>query len=329
MIEKIKIGIVGYGNLGKGVEASIKQQGDMELVAIFSRRDPATVKTINSDVKVVHINEIENYQDKIDVMLLCGGSATDLPEQTPDIAKFFNTVDSFDTHSNIPEYFAKVDAVAKPNNKTSIISVGWDPGLFSLNRVISEAVLPVGETYTFWGKGLSQGHSDAVRRVEGVKAGVQYTLPSEEAIGKVRNGENPNLSTSEKHKRECYIVAEEDADKTVIEKTIKEMPNYFEPFDTIVHFITEEELNRNHSHMPHGGFVIRSGETGEDKDNQIVEFGLTLSSNPGFTSSVLTAYARAAYRLNQEGQTGAKTIFDIAPRYISKKTSAELRKDYL
>lgn len=329
MTEKIKIGIVGYGNLGKGVEASIEQQEDMELVAIFSRRDPETVNTVNSQVKVVHIDEVEAYQDKIDVMLLCGGSATDLPEQTPEIAQLFNTVDSFDTHANIPEYFEKVDQVAKPNKKTSIISVGWDPGLFSLNRVISEAVLPVGETYTFWGKGLSQGHSDAVRRVPGVKAGVQYTIPSEEAIERVRNGETPTLSTSEKHKRECYIVAEKGADQDLIEQTIKGMPNYFAPFDTTVHFITEEELERDHNKMPHGGFVIRSGETGGDSEHQIVEFGLTLGSNPGFTSSVLTAYARAAYRLNQEGQIGAKTIFDIAPSYISKKTSAELRKDYL
>lgn len=329
MTDKIRIGIVGYGNLGKGVEASIKQQEDMELVAIFSRREPDTVKTIDPNVTVVNIDEAKDYQDEIDVMMLCGGSATDLPEQTPEIAKLFNTVDSFDTHANIPDYFAKVDAVAKPNNKTSIISVGWDPGLFSLNRVISEAVLPVGETYTFWGKGLSQGHSDAVRRVDGVKAGVQYTLPSEDAIKRVRDGENPELTTSEKHKRECYVVAEEGADQALIEKTIKEMPNYFEPFDTTVNFITGEELERDHSDMPHGGFVIRSGETGGNKDNQIIDFGLTLSSNPGFTSSVLTTYARAAYRLNKEGQTGAKTIFDVAPSYISKKTSAELMKDYL
>lgn len=329
MNNKIRIGIVGYGNLGKGVEASIKQQGDMELVAIFSRRDPETITPIDSQAKVAHIDDLHAYQGKVDVMLLCGGSATDLPEQTPAVAKMFNTVDSFDTHANIPAYFETVNEVAELNGKTSIISVGWDPGLFSLNRVISEAVLPVGDTYTFWGKGLSQGHSDAVRQVKGVKGAVQYTLPSEEAMESVRAGENPELAANERHKRECYVVAEEGADKASIEKTIKEMPNYFEPFDTTVNFITEEELARDHADMPHGGFVIRSGETGENKDKQIVDFGLTLGSNPGFTSSVLTAYARAAYRLNKEGQTGAKTIFDVAPGFISKKTPAELRKGYL
>lgn len=329
MNKKIRIGIVGYGNLGKGVEASIKQQEDMELVAIFSRRQPDEITPANSNVSVVHIDDVMAYKDKIDVMMLCGGSANDLPEQTPAMAAHFNTVDSFDTHANIPAYFEAVDQVAQSSETTSIISVGWDPGLFSLNRVISEAVLPVGETYTFWGKGLSQGHSDAVRQVPGVAGGVQYTLPSEEAIKSVRAGENPTLATSERHKRVCYVVAEAGADEAVIEKTIKEMPHYFAPFDTTVHFITAEELERDHSAMPHGGFVIRSGQTGAEAENQVVEFGLTLGSNPNFTSSVLTAYARAAYRLNKEGHIGAKTIFDIAPSYISPKTRAELRKDYL
>jgi len=326
---KIRVGIVGYGNLGKGAEASIQQQPDMELVAIFSRRGAEGVTPISDDVKVLHIDEAENYQDEIDVMLLCGGSATDLPEQTPQFAKLFNTVDSYDTHAKIPEYYAAVDEVAEPNGHTSIISIGWDPGLFSLNRIMSEAILPQGETYTFWGKGLSQGHSDAVRRVEGVKAGVQYTLPSEEAIERVRNGENPELTTSEKHKRECYIVPEEGADTAEIEHTIKTMPNYFADYDTSVNFITEEELARDHSLMPHGGFVIRSGETGEKKHNQIYEFSLKLQSNPEFTASVLVAYARAAHRMNKKGDIGAKTIYDVAPAHISPKENSILRRDYL
>ena len=326
MTDKIKIGIVGYGNLGKGAESAIRQQPDMELVAVFSRR--GSVQTLDPKTTSVHIDEAENYQDKIDVMILCGGSATDLPEQTPKFANMFNTVDSFDTHAKIPEFFASVDPIAKASGKTSIISVGWDPGLFSINRVLAEAVLPEGNTYTFWGKGLSQGHSDAVRRVEGVKAGVQYTIPSEEAIEKVRNGENPTLSASEKHKRECFIVPEEGADEEKIEQTIKTMPNYFDEYDTIVHFITEEELKKNHSAMPHGGFVIHSGKTGQG-NNQIYEFSLKLSSNPEFTSSVLVAYARAAYRLNKEGQIGAKTCYDIGPGYLHPKPMSDLRKGYL
>lgn len=329
MGSKIKVGIVGYGNLGRGAEAAIQQQSDMELVAIFSRRNPDSVQTLYSDVKVAHVEEAVNYQDEIDVMILCGGSASDLPEQTPTFAKLFNTVDSYDTHAKIPEYFAAVDEVAKPNGNLSIISVGWDPGLFSINRVMSEAILADGNTYTFWGKGLSQGHSDAVRRVPGVKAGVQYTLPSEEAIEKVRNGENPELSKFDGHKRECYIVPEIGADQTEIEEAIKTMPDYFVGYDTTVHFITEEELARDHSHMPHGGFVIRSGQTGDDKNHQIIEFSLNLSSNPEFTASVLIAYARAAYRLSKEGQTGAKTVYDIGPGYLSPKSAAELRRDYL
>lgn len=328
MEKRMRIGIVGYGNLGKGVEAAIKQNNDMELVAIFSRRDPESVHVADKQVKVCHISDAEQYVDQIDVMVLCGGSAHDLPEQGPQFAKLFNTVDSYDTHAKIPEYFVAVDEVAQASGKVSIISVGWDPGLFSLNRMLTEAVLPVGETYTFWGKGLSQGHSDAVRRVEGVKNGVQYTIPSEEAIERVRSGENPELSTSERHKRECYVVPEAGADKEKIEHAIQTMPNYFADYDTTVHFITEEELQENHTAMPHGGFVIRSGETG-DGSNQIVEFSLKLGSNPQFTASVLTAYARAAYRLHQEGQAGAKTLYDVAPGYLSPRSMAELRRELL
>ena len=328
MENTIKIGIVGYGNLGRGAESSIMQQPDMELVAIFTRRNPESVQVLNSNVKVLHIDEAPNYKEDIDVMLICGGSATDLPEQVPYFAQLFNTVDSFDTHAKIPEFFASVDKPAKESGKTSIISVGWDPGMFSINRVLSEALLPQGETYTFWGKGLSQGHSDAVRRVDGVKNGVQYTIPSEKVIEQVRNGENPDVSKNDRHVRECYIVAEEGADKQKIEHEIKTMPNYFADYDTTVHFISEEELKREHSAMPHGGFVIRSGETGEG-NKQIIEYSLKLESNPEFTASVLTAYARAAHRLNKEGQTGAKTVYDVAPGYISPKTAEELRRDYL
>ncbi|PAE29042.1 diaminopimelate dehydrogenase [Paenibacillus sp. 7884-2] len=328
MENTIKIGIVGYGNLGRGAEASIMQQPDMELVAIFTRRNPESVQVLNSNVKVLHIDEAPNYKEDIDVMLICGGSATDLPEQVPYFAQLFNTVDSFDTHAKIPEFFASVDKPAKESGKTSIISVGWDPGMFSINRVLSEALLPQGETYTFWGKGLSQGHSDAVRRVDGVKNGVQYTIPSEKVIEQVRNGENPDVSKNDRHVRECYIVAEEGADKQKIEHEIKTMPNYFADYDTTVYFISEEELKREHSAMPHGGFVIRSGETGEG-NKQIIEYSLKLESNPEFTASVLTAYARAAHRLNKEGQTGAKTVYDVAPGYISPKTAEELRRDYL
>src|SRR5690625_5270768 len=328
-MEKIKIGIIGYGNLGRGAEHSIRQQPDMELVAVFSRRDPQEVKTASERVNVVHIDEVESYKDKIDVMILCGGSAHDLPEQTPHFTKMFNTVDSFDTHANIPEHFAKVDEIAKVHETVSIISVGWDPGLFSLNRVMAEAILPKGETYTFWGKGISQGHSDAVRRVEGVKDGVQYTIPAQKAIDVVRSGTNPNLSTSDKHERVCYVVAEEGADKSKIETNIKSMPNYFDEYETTVHFITEDELKKDHSAMPHGGFVIRSGQTGDGSNNQIYEFSLALDSNPEFTSSVLVAYARAAYRLHKDGMTGAQTIYDIAPRYISPLSNETLRKKYL
>lgn len=327
-MEKIKVGIVGYGNLGRGAIKAIQETSDMELVAVFSRRDPETLAIDAPDVKAVHISDADNYQDKIDVMILCGGSATDLPEQGPQFAKLFNTVDSFDTHAKIPEYYQSVNEAASKHEKTAIISVGWDPGLFSINRVLADAILPNGENYTFWGKGLSQGHSDAIRRVKGVKNGVQYTIPIEKAIESVRKGENPQLTTGEKHRRVCYVVAEEGADKEAIEQEIKTMPNYFADYDTEVHFLTEEELKRDHSKAPHGGFVIRSGKTG-DNNKQVYEFSLKLDSNPEFTASVLVAYARAAYRLNKEKQYGAKTVFDIAPSYISPRPAEELRKDFL
>ncbi|MEH7391310.1 diaminopimelate dehydrogenase [Bacillus sp. JJ1474] len=326
MNSQIKVGIVGYGNLGRGVLAAINQCPDMELVSIFTRRSPESIHV--KDVKVLHISEAENYKDKIDVMILCGGSATDLPEQGPQFAQWFNTVDSYDTHAKIPEYFDSVDQAAKESGKISIISVGWDPGLFSINRLMAEAILPAGENYTFWGKGVSQGHSDAVRRVEGVKGAVQYTVPIEEAVEKVRSGENPQLSTAEKHLRVCYVVAEEGYDQAKIEETIKTMPNYFADYITEVHFISEEELQANHSKLPHGGFVIRGGQTGKN-NKQIIEFSLNLESNPEFTSSVLVAYARAAYRLNKEGQAGAKSVFEVAPVYLSPKTAEELRRDLL
>lgn len=326
MTEKIKVGIVGYGNLGRGAELAIQKQPDMELVAVFSRR--GKVDTVDKHVKSLHIDEAKDYQTEIDVMILCGGSATDLPEQTPQFAKVFNTVDSYDTHANIPEYYDAVNEVAKASGKVSVISVGWDPGLFSINRVMSEAILIGGKTYTFWGKGLSQGHSDAVRRVDGVKAGVQYTIPSEDAIDRVRNGENPELSTAEKHKRECYVVLEEGASAEEVATAIKTMPNYFADYDTAVHFITEEILKHDHAAMPHGGFVIHSGKTGEDNE-QLIEFSLKLGSNAEFTASVLVAYARAAYRLHKEGLKGAKTAYDIGPGYIHPASAATLRKHFL
>ena len=323
----IKIGIYGYGNLGRGVESEIRKNDDMELVAIFTRRDPSTLKT-NSNASVVSANDINEWIDKIDVMILCGGSATDLPVQTPELAKSFNTVDSFDTHAKVPEQFANVNASASATSHTSIISVGWDPGLFSLNRIYAECVLPEGNTYTFWGKGVSQGHSDAIRRIEGVKDARQYTIPVEESIERVRNGENPELTTRQKHTRECFVVAEEGADLAQIEKEIKEMPNYFDEYDTTVHFISEEELKANHSKLPHGGFVIRSGVTGNG-NKEIIEYSLKLDSNPEFSSSVLIAYARACYRMNQEGSFGAKTVFDVAPRYLSSLSDEEMRAKLL
>lgn len=325
MAANIKVGIVGYGNLGRGVEKAIKQNPDIELKAIFSRRQPDEVAAANG---VVHISEIEKYKGEIDVMILCGGSATDLPEQGPELAALFNTVDSFDTHAKIPEYFEKVNAAAVKGGNVSVISTGWDPGLFSLNRLLAEAVLPEGKEYTFWGKGVSQGHSDAIRRVKGVKNGVQYTIPVESAVERVRNGENPELSTREKHLRDCYVVAEEGADLAAIEREIKEMPNYFADYDTTVHFISEEELKKNHSAMPHGGTVLRSGLTGENS-KQIIEFGLKLDSNPEFTASVLVAYARAVYKLSQAGQAGAKTVFDIPFGLLSPKSPEQLRKELL
>ncbi|WP_252503204.1 diaminopimelate dehydrogenase [Sporosarcina sp. Marseille-Q4943] len=327
MVSKIRIGIVGYGNLGKGVESAIAQNDDMELAGVFTRREPNELK-VKSDVPVLRLNEIENYVDDIDVMILCGGSKDDLPEQGPALSKLFNIVDSFDTHAKIPEYFEAVDEAARPNGKTAIISVGWDPGLFSINRLYGESILPEGATYTFWGKGLSQGHSDAVRRIEGVKGAVQYTIPVESAVEKVRNGSQPELTTREKHTRECFVVLEEGAVEAEVERAIVTMPDYFADYDTTVHFITEQQLKEEHSSMPHGGFVIRSGKTG-DANNQVVEFSLTLDSNPEFTSSVLVAYARAAYRLNEKGDTGAKTVFDIAPGLLSPKSAAQLRKEML
>lgn len=323
----MKIGILGYGNLGRGVEYSVQQNKDMELVAVFTRRNPESVK-INSSAQVVNISEIENWKDKIDVLIICGGSATDLPEQTPKYAKIFNVIDSFDTHARIPEHFSNVDKSATENNKVAIISVGWDPGLFSLNRMYANAILPNGKDYTFWGKGISQGHSDAIRRVEGVKDAKQYTIPVEKALLAVKNCENPDLTTAEKHTRECFVVAEEGYDKAKIEQEIKNMPNYFADYETTVHFISEEELKEHHSKMPHGGFVFRTGTTGEG-NKHIIEYSLKLDSNPEFTSNVLVAYARAAYKLAQEEQYGCKTVFDIAPKYLSALSNEEIRKTML
>jgi diaminopimelate dehydrogenase len=326
----IRIGILGYGNLARGVEAAIEQNPDMELVAVFSRRDPSQLTIKNKTAAVLNVSEIENWKDKIDVLVLGGGSATDLPEQTPKYAEMFNVVDSFDTHARIPEHFANVDAAAKKSGKVGIISIGWDPGMFSLLRMVSDAVLPEGKHYTFWGKGVSQGHSDAIRRIAGVKDARQYTVPVEETVNKVRNGENPELTARQMHTRECFVVAEEGADKAAIEEQIKTMPNYFADYDTTVHFISEEELKRDHSGLPHGGFVIRSGVTGWEKENKhIIEYNLKLDSNPEFTGSVLVAYARAAYRLSQEGKSGAMSIFDIAPKYLSAKSDEELRSHLL
>lgn len=326
----IRIGILGYGNLGRGVECAIKQNADMELAAVFTRRDPATVQILTEDVPVCRIADVQNWKDKIDVMILCGGSATDLPKQTPVYAEMFNVIDSFDTHARIPEHFEDVDAAARKGGNVGIISVGWDPGMFSLNRLYANAILPEGKDYTFWGKGVSQGHSDAIRRVEGVKDGKQYTIPVEAALEAVRNGENPELTTRQKHTRECFVVLEEGADAAKVEEEIKTMPNYFSDYDTTVHFISEEELKANHSGIPHGGFVLRSGKTGWDGENKhLIEYSLKLDSNPEFTASVLVAYARAAYKLAQEGQSGCKTVFDIAPAYLSAKSGAELRKHLL
>ena len=326
----IRIGILGYGNLGRGVECAIRQNPDMELVAVFTRRNPEDVTILTETAAVCNIADAADWKDKIDVMILCGGSATDLPVQTPEYAKMFNVEDSFDTHAKIPEHFANVDAAAKKGGHIGIISVGWDPGMFSLNRLYGNAVLPEGSDYTFWGRGVSQGHSDAIRRVEGVKDARQYTVPVEAALKAVRDGENPELTTRQKHTRECFVVAEEGADLKRIEEEIVTMPNYFADYDTTVRFISEEELMRDHKGIPHGGFVIRTGKTGwENEHSHVIEYSLKLDSNPEFTASVIVAYARAAYRLSKEGAAGCKTVFDIAPAYLSPLSGEELRKHLL
>ena len=327
---KTRVGILGYGNLGRGIECAIKQNDDMELVAVFTRRKPDTVKILTEDVKVYSTEDILSMREQIDVLILCGGSATDLPEQTPEYAKYFNVVDSFDTHAKIPEHFAAVDAAAKANGNVAMISCGWDPGMFSLNRLYAGAVLPQGKDYTFWGKGVSQGHSDAIRRVEGVANGKQYTVPVEAALEAVRSGSNPELSTRDKHTRECYVVAKEGADLEQIEQDIKTMPNYFADYDTTVNFITEEELQQKHAGIPHGGFVIRSGKTGWNEEHtHIIEYSLKLDSNPEFTASVIVAFARAVNRMKAEGMSGCKTVFDVAPAYLSPMSGEELRAHLL
>ena len=326
----IRIGIYGYGNLGRGVENAIKQNPDMTLVGVFTRRDPSTVKINTENATIYSADKVFDMKDAIDVMIICGGSATDLPEQTPMLAEHFNVIDSFDTHAKIPQHFENVDTKAKNGKKVAVISVGWDPGMFSLNRMYAQAILPNGSNYTFWGKGVSQGHSDAIRRIEGVIDAKQYTIPVESALESVRKGENPELTTRQKHTRECFVVAKDGADKASIEQQIKTMPNYFADYDTVVHFITAEELKRDHSGIPHGGFVIRSGKTGANlENNHVIEYSIKLDSNPEFTASVIVAYARAAHRLSLEGQCGCKTVFDIAPSYLSSKTSEQLRAELL
>lgn len=326
----IRIGIMGYGNLGRGIECAIRQNPDMELKAVFTRREPRTVRILTDNVPIYPAVDALKYKNDIDVLILCGGSATDLPEQTKEYAKYFNVVDSFDTHAKIPEHFNQVNKSAEENGTTAIISAGWDPGMFSLNRLYANAILPDGYDYTFWGKGVSQGHSDAIRRVDGVADGKQYTIPSEKALSAVRNGENPQLSVRDKHTRECFVVPEDGADLNRITEAIKTMPNYFSDYDTTVHFITQEELDKNHSGIPHGGFVIRSGKTGWNQENShVIEYSLKLDSNPEFTASVMVAYARAAYRMRAEGITGCKTVFDIAPAYLSRLSNEELRRSML
>ena len=330
MSEKTRVAILGYGNLGRGVELALRQNGDMELCAFFTRRDPSTLKTKSPEVPVYSVNNLLDLKDDIDVLIICGGSATDLPVQTPEYAKYFNVVDSFDTHARIPEHFENCDKRAKEGGNIAMISVGWDPGMFSLQRLLGNAILPDGHDYTFWGKGVSQGHSDAIRRIEGVKDGKQYTVPVAEAMERVRNGENPEFSTREKHVRECFIVAEDGADRARIENEIKNMPNYFADYDTTVTFITEEELRRDHAGIPHGGFVMRSGVTGENgQTGQMIEYSLKLGSNPEFTASVLVAYARATHRMKKEGMSGAKTVFDVPPAYLTSMSSEEIRKKLL
>lgn len=326
----MKVGILGYGNLGRGVECAIKQNADMELAAVFTRRDPSTLQILTENVPVYSVNDVLEHKDEVDVLIICGGSATDLPKQTPEYAKYFNVIDSFDTHATIPTHFANVDQVAKENGHIALISAGWDPGMFSLNRLYANCILPEGNDYTFWGKGVSQGHSDAIRRVEGVANGKQYTIPVESALEAVRNGENPELTTRQKHTRECFVVPKEGADLAKIEADIKNMPNYFADYDTTVHFITEEELQRDHSGIPHGGFVFRTGVTGWEKEHKhVIEYSLKLDSNPEFTASVIVAYARAINRLHAEGVNGCKTVFDIAPAYLSPLSGDELRAHLL
>lgn len=327
MTSKIRIGIAGYGNLGRGVQSAIAKNPDMELVGVYTRRDPGTLDLAQPAPRFA-MDELEQHAGGIDVLILCGGSRSDLPEQGPKFAALFNTVDSFDTHARIPEYFQRVDAPAKAAGKTALISVGWDPGMFSINRVFGEALLPDGQTYTFWGRGLSQGHSDAIRRVPGVAAGVQYTIPSQEAIDRVRAGQRPSLSTREKHQRECFVVLEDGADAQAVREAIVGMEHYFDQYDTTVEFIDEQTLAAEHSNMPHGGFVIRSGNT-SDEQKQVIEYSLALGSNPEFTSSVLVAYARAAFRMNQSGITGAQTVYDVAPGLLSPKSPAQLRAELL
>lgn len=328
MADQIRVAIAGYGNLGHGVEAALRQNPDMQLVGVFSRRDPESVTLLDPSVPVYAMSEVETFKDEVDVMVLCGGSKTDLPEQGPHLAQFFTTVDSFDTHATVNDYYAALDAPAKKAGTVAMMSIGWDPGLFSLNRAFGEAVLAEGETYSFWGKGLSQGHSQAVRSVEGVKKGVQYTLPSEDAIARVRSGEQPTLSTREKHVRECYVVLEDGADADAVREAIVTMPHYFAEYDSVVHFIDDDTFAREHTAMPHGGFVIRSGVTG-DGNRQSIEYSLKLDSNPEFTASALVAYARAAYRMAKRGESGARTVFDVAPGLLSPKDPAQLRKELL
>ncbi len=326
----IRIGIMGYGNLGRGVECAVRQNPDMELAVVFTRRAPETVNILTKTAAVCRAEDAASWKEKIDVLILCGGSATDLPKQTPEYAKLFNVVDSFDTHARIPEHFANVDAAARESGKVAVISVGWDPGMFSLNRMYANAILPEGKDYTFWGRGVSQGHSDAIRRIPGVKDAKQYTIPVESALEAARSGKNPELTTREKHTRECFVVLEEGADAAKVEQEIKTMPNYFADYDTTVHFISQEELDKNHSGIPHGGFVLRSGVTGWEKEHHhLIEYSLKLDSNPEFTSSVIVAYARAACRMAKEGQTGCKTVFDIPPAYLSAKSGEELRASML
>ena len=325
-----RVGIYGYGNLGRGIECAVNSSNDMELVAVFTRRDPSTLKIASKNVAVVNVKDVASYQDKIDVMIICGGSATDLPEQTPNLAKLFNVIDSFDTHAKIPEHFANVDKAAKANGHIALISAGWDPGMFSLNRLYANAILPNGKDYTFWGKGVSQGHSDAIRRIKGVADAKQYTCPVQSALDAVRSGSNPELTTRQKHTRLCYVVLEEGADAKAVESEIKNMPNYFADYDTTVNFISQEELNRDHSGIPHGSFVIRSGSTGVNNEHKhIIEYSLKLDSNPEFTASVIVAYTRAIARLHKEGAVGCKTVFDIAPAYLSPLSGDELRATML